>query len=283
MADRRVLDLLRARLSPERLQLARQGGFASDKPVFVVGMPRSGTSLIEDIIARHPEAYGAGELRLAAQALNGITIDGTTIGTLKGASQETLTAMRKTPLAGRGQAYVRRIEAIAGRDAARIVDKMPGNYLWLGLLDAMLPGSYFVHCRRHPVDCCLSQYKLFFGDEIAYSYDLRDLGRAYRTYAEFMELWTSLLPPGRIHEVRYEDLVASPEEESKRLLAHLDLTWTDACLTPSEAPRAVRTASASQARRPIYQSAVGRWRASADYLAPLLDELGDLVDAYENR
>jgi hypothetical protein len=237
-------------------------------------MPRSGTTLVEDIVARHPDGYGAGELKLGTQVLNGIAMSGTTVRTSSGEPK----AMAPDE---RGRAYVAALEASAGTRPTRIVDKLPGNYLWLGPLETILPESYLVHCRRHPIDTCLSQYRLFFGTEIPYSYDLRDLGRAYRVYAEFMDFWTDVLPPGRILDVRYEDLVARPNYESRRLIQHLGLPWTEACLTPSEEPRTVRTASATQVRRPIYADAVGRWRAYERYLAPLLDEVGDLVETYE--
>jgi hypothetical protein len=243
-------------------------------------MPRSGTSLIEQIIAAHPDAFGAGELKFADRVLNGIQVGRTAIQTIRDDGVAYANARART-LAGRGLEYLREIETIAGESAVRITDKMPGNYMWAGLLAAILPGARFIHCRRHPVDTCVSQYKLYFGPEVPYSYDLRDLGRTYVAYDELMRHWSSVIPPSRMIDVKYEQVVRDVEGEARKLVAFLDLPWSHSCLAFDKVERQVRTASALQVRRPIYRSSVNRWRADEHFLKPLLDELGNLPAAYD--
>lgn len=277
---RRLVKVLQTQASPSWLHCFQGQGCPSDKPVFIVGMPRSGTSLVEQVIAAHPDAFGAGELKFADRVLNGIQVGRAKIQTTKGGEAADSNG-RATTLADRGREYLREIEKIAGRPAARITDKMPGNYMWVGLLAAILPGARFIHCRRHPVDACLSQYKLYFGPEVPYTYDLRDLGRAYVAYDELMRHWSNVVPPSRLMDVTYERFVHDIEGEARRLMGFLDLPWSNACLAFDKVERQVRTASALQVRRPIYRSSVNRWRADEPFLKPLLDELGNLPAAYD--
>ena len=276
---RRLVKALRTHANSSWLQAAQEQGYLSEKPVFIVGMPRSGTSLVEQIIAAHPDAFGAGELKLADKVLNGIRVGGATMQT--GRVGDDVPTIGATTLADRGREYLREIEKIAGTCVVRITDKMPGNYMWIGLLAAILPGARFVHCRRHPVDTCLSQYKLYFGPEVPYSYDLRDLGKAYVAYDELTMHWANVLPSNKLLDVRYEQVVQDIEGESRRLIAFLDLSWNNSCLDFARAKRQVRTASALQVRRPIYQSSVNQWRSFETFLGPLLDELGNLPAAYD--
>jgi hypothetical protein len=240
-------------------------------------MPRSGTTLLEQIIASHPRASGVGEIKAADAVVDGLKL-GRTVISIKADAQEHEKSMVK-----RGCDYVDKVVSLAANNALLIVDKRPGNFAWVGLLDAAIPGSRFIHARRHPVNTCLSMYRLFFGAEIPYSYDLRDLGRAYRMYHELMTFWSSLIPSDRLLHVRYEDIVADQEGHMRRMLAFLELPWDEACGRFFENQRVVRTASAIQVRRPIYQTPVERWRRYARYLTPLLDELGDLVEEYERE
>ena len=280
---RKIVKSLQTHATPLWRESTRHAGFPSDKPVFIVGMPRSGTSLFEQIIAAHPQAYGAGELKVAESVLNGIRVGDVIIETTRRVGGKDLGENSALSIVDRGKKYVEELEALAGTEALRITDKMPGNYMWVGLLGAILPQSRFIHCRRHPVDTCLSQYKLHFGAEVPYSYDLRDLGKAYRCYHELMQHWSTVIPPTQLLHLRYEDVVRDLDRTARKLITFLDLSWSDACLRYWDVKRQVRTASAAQVRRPIYHHSVNRWRQYEKFLTPLLDELGDLVAAYEKE
>jgi tetratricopeptide (TPR) repeat protein len=269
---RGVLAMMKNYLRPEDYQKTRQEGFRSNKP-----------TLIEQVIASHPQAFGAGELKLGAGVLNGIKIGRTVIETTHDGKEGMLADCQGMSIYQRGQKYVEVLETFGGAEPLRIVDKMPGNYNWVGLLDAVIPGSYFIHSRRHPMDTCLSMYRIFFPDGIGFSYDLRDLGKAYRLYHDYMKYWSDLLPKERILHVRYEDMVADLETQARRMIDFIQLPWNDACLRFYETERKVRTASVTQVRRPIYKDAVNRWRKYESYLKPLLDELGPLVKEYEDE
>ena len=278
---RKLLGHLKRYVTKEYLIEARKLGHASSLPIFVFGMPRSGTTLVEQVISSHPGGEGAGELSLAAEILDGVQIGGKTIRTLPMGKTSRIATPKH--LGGRGRAYTSELNKFANPGTLRVVDKMPGNYAWLGLLDAALPNCFLIHCRRHPVDTCLSMYKLYFGDKIPYSYDLRDLGRAYRLYFEYMHHWSETLPPGRIHHIRYEDLVLDFETQARALIKHVGLGWDERCFEFHQTRRTVRTASASQARQPLYENSIGRWRTVKEHLVPLIEELGDVVEAYEKE
>jgi hypothetical protein len=159
---------------------------------------------------------------------------------------------------------------------------MPANFLFLGLIHLALPGARIIHILRDPRDTCLSCYSKLFTAEQNFAYDLGELGRYYRKYAELMAHWRDVLPEGRVLEIRYEDVVADLEASARRIVDHCRLTWHPNCIAFYEARRPVRTASASQVRRPIYRTSEGRWRAYQDHLGPLLAALGDLVEPVAN-
>jgi hypothetical protein len=186
----------------------------------------------------------------------------------------------------RGERYVQAIEALAkaaGRDAKRIVDKMPGNYYWTGVIPFIMPNARIIHTRRHPVDTCLSIYRIFFPDGMPWSYDQNNLGKVYRAYHEHMAHWEKTLPEGVMLSVRYEDVVADIETMARKIIAHIGLEWNEACLKFYETERPVKTASLGQVRQPIYNTSVGRWRKYEPYLKPLIAELGPLVREYEEE
>ena len=279
---RNVLSVMQRYLKADDYLEAAKQGVPGPKPVFVFGMPRSGTTLLEQVIASHPLAHGAGELKLASGVINNIKIGRVLIETLhEGAEKGPRFNARQWTIAQRGERYLAEVEKLAGPEAQRIVDKMPGNYHWLGPLSVILPDCHLIHSRRHPVEICLSEYRIFFPDGIPFSYDLRDLGKAYRMYVDYMAYWHSVLPPGRVLHVRYEDMVADLETQARRILAHIGLPWDDACLKFYETKRKVKTASVTQVRRPIYTTSTNRWRKYEAYLKPLLEELGPLVAQYE--
>lgn len=283
---RGVLALMKNYLRKEDYEAVRKQAVASDKPVFIVGMPRSGTTLLEQVLSSHPDVFGAGELKLGAPILNGLQIGRATIETMYDGKEGSLADGQGLSVAERGRKYVEVIEKLAaksgGKDYKRIVDKMPGNYNWVALLDAVIPGSHFIHSRRHPVEICLSEYRLFFPDGINFSYDLRDLGKAYRLYSEYMKHWSALMGDKILH-VRYEDMVADLETQARRIIDYIGLPWDDACLRFYENDRQVVTASVTQVRKPIYTTSTNRWRKYEPYLKPLLEELGPLVKEYEDE
>ncbi len=248
--------------SAERLAAHADQGAASDRPVFVVGMPRSGTTLVEQIIASHPRAHGAGELK-AVHALTA-SLDGfpEAAGDLAGSA-----------LAALGGAYLE-TTSIMGPDRARVVDKMPSNFLYCGFIRLILPGARIIHCRRDAVDTCLSCYTKLFAGEQSFTYDQRELGRYHRAYQGLAAHWRAVLPPSNFLEVDYEATVADTEAQTRRILTFLGLDFDEACLRFHETRRPVRTASVNQVRQPIYSSSVGRWRAHAAHLGPLLAALG---------
>jgi tetratricopeptide (TPR) repeat protein len=244
--------------------LARLAGpdDGSDMPIFVLGMPRSGTTLIEQILASHREVRGAGELRASQRLADGL-----------GDYPAAATRLTRADLARLGESYLASVRPLSG-GRAHVVDKMPANFLHAGLIHLMLPNARIVHCRRDPVDTCLSCYTKLFGAEQAFAYDLAELGRFHRAYQVLMDHWRVVLPLNRLIEVDYEAVVADIEGEVRRLLALLNLPWDDACLDFHKTVRPVRTASVNQVRRPIYRSSTGRWKAHAAHLGPLLAALG---------
>lgn len=254
-------------------------GVRSDRPVFVVGMPRSGTTLVEQTIAAHPDAFGAGELKTIEQLLHGLKIASFTLLTARPNDVGLGFGAFNATLRERGQAYLLKLQQLTN-SAVRVVDKMPGNFQWMGLIAAMLPDARFIHCRRHPLDSCLSQYRLYFGAEVPYSYDLRDLGRAYRAYHEITRHWAGVIGPDRLFEIRYEDLVSDFEQRARNLVEFCGLSWDRACLDYPTSTYQIKTASASQVRSAPYTSAIGRWRRYERFLAPLIDEIGDLAEQY---
>lgn len=263
----------RARLAETNL-----AGCQSHLPVFILGMPRSGTSLMEQILSAHPDIFGAGELKFLTGVLENIPV-----------AQNRLRMGDKEPVfdydmnAGweiRGQRYVDRISKLADKPYKRIVDKMPGNFNFVGLIHAILPNAKIIHSRRHPVETCLSCYRIHFAEGHQWTYNLRELGRFYKRYWNLMKYWREEFPDVML-EVRYEDNVADVEGQAKKLIDHLGLEWNDNCLNFYNVDRPVKTASVTQVRKPIYTTSTNRWRKYEQYLGPLLEEIGDIVEEYE--
>jgi tetratricopeptide (TPR) repeat protein len=251
--------------------MAQKGGAGdvSALPIFVIGMPRSGTTLIEQIIASHPLVHGAGEL----QTLNDVILtvrgpDGSTI-----LYPEFMPALDQSALRQIGARYIAPVRELAPT-GERVTDKMPSNYYFAGLIHLALPNAKIIHTMRDPVDTCLSCFSKLFSAEQNHTYDLGELGRYYKRYERLMAHWRRTLPSGRILDVRYEDVVSDLEKQARRIIAHCELPWNDRCLSFHRTERPVRTASATQVRQPLYKNAVGRWRVYEEYLGPLLNALG---------
>lgn len=259
---RRIADVVDRALI-ERLQGA---GDPSDVPVFVLGMPRSGTTLTEQIIASHPDVFGAGELRDLMEVVQ------------QGQSPfpDNLAGLTRETAAAWGADYVARLRKRAPQ-AKRITDKMPANYLALGLIPLLLPNAKIVHVKRNPVDTCVSCFTRLFNRHQDATYDLYELGRHYANYARLMNHWRAVLPPQSFLDVQYEDIVADMEGQARRLIDWAGLPWNDACLEFHKTKRNIRTASVTQVRQPIYTSSVERWRNYEKYLGPLLEGLQEFA------
>lgn len=242
-------------------------GHPTRRPVFVVGMPRSGTTLVEQILAAHGGVYGAGELDLLRQAALGVPH---VLGSDR-AFPEAASELDADAAARLARHYLDGIAALDA-DAQRVVDKAPGNFHFLGLVALLLPNASVIHVTRHPLDSCLSCYFQKFV-HLDFSFDLATIGRYHRQYQRLMHHWERVCP-GRILEVRYESLVDDLESVSRRMVGFLGLDWDPACLAYHQQRRLVRTASVLQARRPIYRGSVERWRHYDRHLGPLRQALG---------
>lgn len=256
------IDRTIAASSPTDLATLAEGGVTSDLPVFIVGMPRSGTSLVEQIVASHHSVFGAGELRdigrIAAEIL----------GPKADASWEGWDAAAARRLATAHLAKLGRL----GNGAARVIDKMPDNIFLLGRIAALFTGARVIFCRRDPRDTCLSCYFSLFGAQNLFSYDLADCGHRFRETDRLTTHWQKVLPLPML-TVDYEKLVGDLERESRLLVDFLGLDWDPACLDFHRTERTVVTASSWQVRQPVYQRSVGRWRNYERHLGPLSDVL----------
>jgi tetratricopeptide (TPR) repeat protein len=240
----------------------------SDLPVFIVGMPRSGTSLVESILAAHPAVHGAGELDffgLFSRSLPPSLVSGKTLLQL-------MRAVDGATLDRVATEYLNLLRRLGGDAVVRVTDKMPYNFFWLGLLELLFPDARVIHCLRDPRDTCLSIYFHDFTGQHHYAYDLRNIGLYYREYRRLMAHWREVgsLP---LLEVQYESLVKSPDAQTRRIVEFCGLSWNNACLKFHTSNRVTKTASYDQVRRPLYASAVGRWRHYEAYLSPLIEEL----------
>lgn len=254
----------------DRGVLDRLGGDGdlSHLPIFILGMPRSGTTLTEQIIASHPSVYGAGEFAdlgaIMRHEIHGAAFPANTCQLDQGR------------LAEWGRKYVAGLQRRAP-EARRITDKMPANFLALGLIHLMLPNAKIIHVNRNPVDTCLSCFTTLFKQGQEHTYDLAELGSYYSGYARLMDHWREVLPDGAFLDVNYEDIVEDMEGQARRLTEYCGLEWDDACINFHKNKRAVSTASMAQVRQPVYRSSVERWRSYQKFLEPLLGTLGEVV------
>ena len=249
------IDHLIARSTPAWIARAPELGSSDATPLLIVGMPRSGTTLVEQIVSMHPEAAPGGELHF----WNG-----------RGpAWQRSGVAGNERPFFAKAAAdYLRVLRAIAPK-AARVTDKMPFNFLWAGLIHVAFPRAIIIHCRRSLIDTALSIHQTHFHPGLAFPTGGAELVAYFRGYQRLMDHWRSVLPVDRFIEVDYEDLTRAPEPVIRRIIAATGLAWHDSCMRPELNPRAVKTPSKWQTRQPIYQTSIARWRRYEPWLGPL--------------
>ena len=251
-----------------------KSGVSDRTPVFIVGLPRSGTSLIEQILASHPQVYGGGEL----SALNHVLAKppkGVTAGM---AFSDYASALNMVEFETLGHEYLDQVWALSPTSRF-ITDKMPANYFFIGMIHHMFPNAKIIHSVRDPVDSCFSCYARLFNETMEFAYDLGTLGRYAVRYLRLMQHWHNVLPTDTILDVRYEDVVDDVERQARRMLDYIGLPWSDECLKFYKNKRPVKTASIAQVRKPIYRSSVGRAKNFEKHLTLLRD----IIDAYYDK
>jgi tetratricopeptide (TPR) repeat protein len=265
-AFRRQIDDTIALFSPFFFMSKTGFGSDSERPVLVVGMPRSGTTLTEQILSSHPLIEGAGELPDIRKLHDSVSH--------RGRWHDMMTALTDESCKELAARYLAELDRHS-RTAQRVVDKMPHNFLTLGFTALLFPRARIIHCRRDPMDNCVSCYTHRFNKAHGYSTDMKTLGLYYREYRRLMEHWRKVLPL-KMFELDYEEMIADQEAMSRRLVDFVGVEWDDACLNFHETERTVRTLSRWQVRQPIYRSSVQRWRKYDEFLDPLKEGLGDL-------
>jgi tetratricopeptide (TPR) repeat protein len=268
-ATLRLFERMRAVFGAELLRDAAGRGDPTDLPVFIIGMPRSGTTLVEQILASHPMVAAGGELEELTHAIarHHETIQ------KRMDYPELVASLDATDFRAIGANYRNAVATKAG-GKPRLTDKLPANFLHAGLIPLVLPNARIIHTRRNPLDTCLSCFSILFkSGHLKFSYDLAEVGRYYRAYAALMEHWRHCVPPGVMLEVDYEDLITDFEGQVRRMLAHCGLPWDDACRDFHRTDRPVYTASSRQVRQPVYRSSVARSQPYQHLLGPLLEAL----------
>ena len=256
---------LKNSITQEFFEKRKTIGYVSDKPVFILGMPRSGTSLVEQILSSHHLCRGGGELTYLSDILHekwGTLNDPDFYNNIEKADMNVFEKM--------GKNYVDAISAHG--DSRHITDKMPGNFIHIGLIRLLLPGAKIIHCRRNPMDTCFSIYKNYFSHLHKYANDLSETGHFYNFYKNIMAYWHRLLP-GYIYDIDYEKIISNEAEEIRKLISFLGWEWDENCLLFHQNKRIVRTASDSQVRKPIYKDSVALWEHYKNHLK----ELGEII------
>tara|TARA_R110002096_G_scaffold154_20_gene872 strand:+ start:1495 stop:3021 length:1527 start_codon:yes stop_codon:yes gene_type:complete len=266
-SDRLLFDGIIDTFSGAAIEQFRGSGTESNRPIFIVGMPRSGTSLVEKIVASHSAVFGAGELEYMF-ALGSQNV----LSKMNGPRRVALGDFPLGMFAEIGEAYLDRVAALDS-NARHVTDKMPFNMMMIGLIKLVLPNAKIIHCVRDARDTCFSIFKQnFTSGSYRFAYDLKSIAQFHNQYMRLMRHWHAALP-GEIYDVSYEQLVSDPTSAIRELLAACDLDFQDSCLQFQKTKAVVTTASASQVRRPMYTSSVGMWKNYKQFLEPMLDEL----------
>ncbi len=272
----------------ERLQMQRQvcgtaffaqragSGCDAPDPIFIVGLPRAGSTLLEQILASHSQVDGTLELpNIPALASR---LDGRRYKDEDPRYPKILADIPVDKLREFGEAFIEDTR-VHRQDAPFFIDKMPNNFRHIGLIHLILPNAKIIDARRHPMACCFSGFKQLFASGQEFTYGLDEIGRYYRDYVELMDHWDAVLP-GKILRVQYEDVVADLETQVRRILEHCGLPFEDACLNFHRTERSVRTPSSEQVRQPIYKAGLEQWRNFEPYLDPLKHALGPVLQRY---
>ncbi len=270
---RRTKSILTKQFFAERLGFGTQ----APDPIFIVGLPRAGSTLLEQILSSHSAVEGTMELP-------DIPAIARSLGARKGKAEaskypEVLATLNAEQLLALGDQYMSETRIQRKTAAPFFIDKMPNNFAHVGLIHLTLPKAKIIDARRHPLGCCFSGFKQHFARGQHFTYSLEDIGRYYRDYADLMAHFDAVLP-GRVHRVIYEQLIDDTEGEVRRLLEYCGLPFEENCLRFYENERAVRTASSEQVRQPIFRDAVEHWRHYEPWLGPLRQALGPVLDAY---
>jgi tetratricopeptide (TPR) repeat protein len=256
--------------NPEFFSHRRDWGNASSVPGFIIGMPRSGTTLVEQILSAHPLIHGAGESRSMLELASSLNPDQQS--TTKSHTRR-VAALNQQQVMDIALEQLEQMHSLAP-EASHVVDKLPGNYFRLGLIRLLFPEAKIIHCQRDPMDTCWSCYQQNFETGLNFTNNLENLGHAYLGYRRLMAHWHRMFP-NQILDIRYEDLVQNPETVSRKLLQHCDVQWQPQVLDYQKLERPVNTASLWQARQPIYQSSIGRWKSYRKFLEPLSELISD--------
>ena len=268
----RAVDRTIALFTPQFVAGLAGGGCEVPDPVFIVGLPRAGSTLIEQILASHSRIEGTMELPDIPAMVARLAADG------RGYSA-TLAALSPDERRALGEEYLARTRVQRKTERPHFIDKLPNNWAHVGFIKAILPNAAIIDARRHPLDCGVSNFRQHFARGQAFSYDLADIGAYYADYVRLMGHFDAVMP-GAVHRVFHEALVADPEAEVRKLLAALGLDFEEACLRFHENPRAVRTASSEQVRRPVNRDGIGQWRRYAARIEPLREALGGVLESY---
>ena len=266
-----TLESIKSLLTKDFIASRPKVGHPDRTPIFIVGMPRSGSTLLEQVLSSHPSVYGGGELHF----LNNVIVQACSLKP-KGFPQA-LAMFNADEYMEMGGAYVNQLRGFSSM-ATRITDKMPANFFHIGMIHLMMPNAKIIHSRREPMDTCWSNFTRHFNSTMEFAYDLEELGRYHNRYQDLMDHWTDVLPENKILHVDYESVVDDLEGQARRMIEFVDLDWDEACLAFHRNPRLVQTASIAQVRQPIYKSSLARWRAFEEQLKPLQKVLSQRHD-----
>jgi hypothetical protein len=267
------LQRIRDVFSKELLQANEGAGHDAPDPIFIVGLPRTGSTLVEQILASHSQVEGTAELPNLGAIANGTgkyRPDGL-------AYPHTLATLTQRDFASYGREYLRQVARHRVLGTPFFIDKMPNNFIHVGWIKLILPNARIINTRRHPMDSLLGVYKQLFAKGQDFTYDMLELAEFYRCYIEMMAHWNEVLP-GQVLDVHYEDTVTNLEAQVRSILEFCGLEFEESCLRYYETRRAVKTASSEQVRQPIYTTALGLWKKYGDSLALWRDELKDIID-----
>lgn len=254
---------------------SKGGGASSKRPIFIVGMPRSGSTLVDQILSSHPTVASVGESRAFTNSIPFYfdkPVKSNSSAAEPRITRKFLENLSPALVEDIARKYLK-LTADVAQGHLHVVDKMLFNYLWIGIIRLALPEAKIVHCTRDPVDIGLSNWQLLFTTDIPWAYDQSEIGRYYRAYEKVMAHWNAIFP-GEIYEANYERMVSNQEEETRKLLSFCGLPWDDRCMSFHETKRVVQTASSAQVRRPIYGDSVKKWKKYEKYLGPLIESLG---------